>query len=291
MNIIDTMFDEYNVSKYIDIELEVSLSCNFNCKYCCAHSQNFPREISDKHFEFIEKLYKYKKRTNLPFRIIIMGGEPLYQKNIKEFLDHLIKHNFNSLLFTNGVFIKKIKNYFSYFNFILSIHENEILKIENTYFKNLNEFIDKPNFLFNYLVNLKIQDTLKDTFYEKYLQNFNNVLIRPLTQLTYSKKELIHYKKIINEIKNPFTKKINLRIFNEFKRYYLNNFNFKYCKRNIFYIDSFGNLRFDCADEKQLGNIFEDFNLIQKTVDTYNLITYCSHPCSFTDTLTVKKGN
>ena len=295
-NIINKMFSEYNQSKSLDIELEVSLSCNFNCSYCCAHSMGFPREISNKHFEFVEKLYDYKKLHNLPIRIIVMGGEPLYQKNIKDFLQHLIKYDFNSLLFTNGVFIEAIEEYYDYFDFIISIHEQQIyqkFKNPKNYFNmfyKLSEIKKKlpyEKYIFNYLINLK-KNTLNGTFYQKFMQDIPNVLIRPLTHQTYTKQEIINYKKIINELKPP-VKSINERIYKEFLFYVKNNFKFNTCFLNNFYVDSFGNIRNDCTNNDILGNVFDNFDImdnirIRKQKD-------CPLNCTFTDTLTVKKYN
>lgn len=84
-----------------------TMGCNFRCGFChnpeLVETNNKGNITEDVFFDFL------KKRKKILDGVAITGGEPLLQKDIKDFIIKIKKENFLVKLDTNGTFPDKLK--------------------------------------------------------------------------------------------------------------------------------------------------------------------------------------
>lgn len=105
-------FYKFNEVTYLDyLEISISEHCNMNCKGCSHFSNIAPIKFSD--FNVVEKDFKRLKQL-FPhiFKIRIMGGEPLLNKDICKYIDLIKKvYPYTDLrIVTNGILLNKLDN-------------------------------------------------------------------------------------------------------------------------------------------------------------------------------------
>ena len=88
--------------KFKKIYIEITNSCNFNCKFC-SKSNRKKKEMTVKEFEHIIK--EIKPYTNYIY--LHIKGEPLLHSNFENIIDICNKNNINVNITTNGSLISK----------------------------------------------------------------------------------------------------------------------------------------------------------------------------------------
>ena len=85
--------------RLLTLDLELSLRCNLNCKYCYSEAGNpLKNELS------ISDFYRViSEASDLGAKMIVIvgGGEPLYYPYLRELIEYIENIGMNSLLFTN----------------------------------------------------------------------------------------------------------------------------------------------------------------------------------------------
>jgi len=270
----------------INLEIEVTNKCNFNCSYCCANAVT-SNELDFRQLKyFLKYLFKISKNN---FQIIITGGEPFLYKNLNDLLLFLNNNNkvigINLLTNLSKINDLSVFNKYSKLNFILSsIHKeyyNYYLKNIKYYKKIIKYLCDKKihiefNVLLEKFENYDINqlDKLKKIIYE-----FKSIG-KNLNFLTFNA-QFITFGNILDNIesknKTKFEKFLNIKFnsyFNEFKditKFEENNFNFNgwFCRPRNFMIKYNGNITRDCGSFPVIGNIknFKDAkNIVIKTI-------------------------
>ena len=96
------------------IEFSLAYHCNLNCACCChcspiAPVSFMPLDIFEKDLDRIQKITQGKVR-----HIILLGGEPLLNKNVEEYLKLTRKYFNNSviILLTNGLLLNDMPDSF-----------------------------------------------------------------------------------------------------------------------------------------------------------------------------------
>lgn len=232
------------MKKFKKIYIEITNSCNLNCKFCIKNDRKI-KFITIEEFNIIlNKIHDYT--DYLYFHIL---GEPLMHQNINELID-IASNNFKVNITTNGYLIEKIK--------------------DNKNIRQLN--ISLHSFDENYKVDLKT-----------YLDNIFNSINNLVENDTYISLRLWIKNKYNEEIINYINKRYNLEINYNVENYkindyiFINNFhefiwpdlsNNYYCEEGTCYglIDHIGILSDGtivpcCLDTKgniNLGNIYKD---------------------------------
>lgn len=86
----------------LNIDLQLTNKCNFNCIYCSANSgKNAQNELN---INEIKNFIDTCKAMNVK-SITLTGGEPLLKKNFLEIIYYLRQNNFEINMFTNGSLI------------------------------------------------------------------------------------------------------------------------------------------------------------------------------------------
>lgn len=158
------------------LEVKVSSVCNLNCK-ACGHFSN----ITVKNEKLFYDVDEYKKdigilKNNVNIKnIMLIGGEPLLNKNIEEFIT-TTRNAYslaNILIYTNGIDISKMSE-----KFFITARDNNILIYITLYpetikYKKLNEEImNKYGVAYEYFNNGKIQDIFSKSVF---LNSVNNM--------------------------------------------------------------------------------------------------------------------
>lgn len=74
--------------------------CNYRCPWC--HNSTLVNEVINNYYSH-EEIFEYiKKRENIIDAVVVSGGEPTIQKDLKEFLKCLRKYKILIKLDTNG---------------------------------------------------------------------------------------------------------------------------------------------------------------------------------------------
>lgn len=85
---------------YGSIRLEVTSKCNINCLYC--HNSEYANKEDDMDSDTIIKLIQDIKKIHPIRKILLTGGEPLLNPNIKEIVSTISSLNIKPDLVTNG---------------------------------------------------------------------------------------------------------------------------------------------------------------------------------------------
>lgn len=89
-------------NRLLSIEIEPTLSCNYNCPYCYATINGVP----DKELNYEELTNVVKQAGDLGAeRVIILGGEPLIYPKIFELIDFISSLGMSVELFSNGALL------------------------------------------------------------------------------------------------------------------------------------------------------------------------------------------
>ena len=93
------------------IELHISDKCNLNCKGCTHFSPLF-NEVNAVFEEKIKDLRKIKELFDEIFRIDILGGEPLLNPELKDYVVTIRKYLPRTFIqiYTNGILIPKLED-------------------------------------------------------------------------------------------------------------------------------------------------------------------------------------
>lgn len=106
---------------YKILQIKTNLNCNLKCKNCSFHGQ-YINELNEYNLELLENDCSIISNCGYFEDIQIVGGEPLLNEKLKDFV-LIVKKFFNSsniILFTNGVLLKKINiNILKMFNRLL----------------------------------------------------------------------------------------------------------------------------------------------------------------------------
>ena len=98
-----TIFQIRDLDKLLTLEIELSLACNYSCKYCYASAgQKGPSELS---LSELKGVVDQAHEMGVQTIIIIGGGEPLLYPHIKEIIAYIFSKSMNIVLFTNGSLI------------------------------------------------------------------------------------------------------------------------------------------------------------------------------------------
>lgn len=197
--------------------------CNFRCSFC----QNSPLlECSNEKGLFsVEEIINYlKKRKGLLEGVVITGGEPLLQSDIKDFIKEIKNLGYLVKLDTNGSFPKKLKELID--ENLLDYIAMDIKNIKSKYEKvtdskvSIKNITESINIIKDSNVDHEFRTTIVKEFHsiddiekicdfigknEKYyLQNFensSNVIDKSLH--SFSKEELVDIKnKLISKYPN-----------------------------------------------------------------------------------------
>ncbi len=191
--------------------------CNLNCSYC--HNPELIPHQTGTVIE--EEIFNYlNKRKNILDGVVITGGEPLLQKNIKSFIKKIKKIGFKIKLDTNGSNYKLLKelieeNLIDYVALDIKHDENNYLSIKGLEHYNFNNIKENIKILENSKINYEFRTTVIKDYHNinslknicslikkespYYLQKFeNSEQVRNKELQTFSKEELIN---IINELK------------------------------------------------------------------------------------------
>lgn len=89
------------------LNLFITYHCNFNCDYCFIHGfgQKYPMRIETENFK---KLCAWLEKHRVP-TIGILGGEPTTHPGLIGMLEQLNESGVAPVLFTNGLFAKKLQ--------------------------------------------------------------------------------------------------------------------------------------------------------------------------------------
>lgn len=193
--------------------------CNFRCSFC----QNSPLldYKNEKGLFSNEEVLEYlKKRKGLLDGLVITGGEPLMQNDIKDFIKQVKSLGYLVKLDTNGSFPNKIKELID--EDLLDYVAMDIKNIKIKYQDitnvniNINDIVESIDIIRNSKIDHEFRTTIVKEFHnysdiekiceylgktEKYyLQNFensDNVIDKSLTG--FSKDELVEIKNKINK--------------------------------------------------------------------------------------------
>ncbi|MBQ3040490.1 MAG: radical SAM protein [Clostridia bacterium] len=113
--------------------------CNLSCEYCFAHEYTSSKKNDISKESFMRALDFAKKDGEIG----LIGGEPLLHKNINEFLSVLISEGEirRVTLFTNGIYLDKIKKENIHPKIIFLINVNEANDIGEKQFDKMRENI------------------------------------------------------------------------------------------------------------------------------------------------------
>lgn len=83
--------------------------CNFRCPFCHNASLVLPEQLADEPDREREVLAFLKKRQGILEGVVVSGGEPLLQADIRSFLEQVRSLGYQVKLDTNGSFPEKLK--------------------------------------------------------------------------------------------------------------------------------------------------------------------------------------
>lgn len=172
-SILQNDYPKNNLSTPFRVFYDITYGCNLRCKHCFTESG----KVNDNELSFDEKLNLISQLKELGVnRISIAGGEPLYCKDIFEFLENCKLNNISVSLTTNGTYLSK----------------NVIEKLNKLNLKNLTISLDGGT--------VKSIESIRGIgSYDKILNGLNN--LKKYYNNTYSIKTTI-MKNNINEIDN-----------------------------------------------------------------------------------------
>ena len=113
---------EWGLNIMPHIELHISDKCNLNCKGCTHFSPLF-NEVNAVFEEKIDDIRKIKELFDEIFRIDILGGEPLLNPELKDYVIALRKELPRTFIqiYTNGILIPKLEE-----DVLKEIHDSNI---------------------------------------------------------------------------------------------------------------------------------------------------------------------
>ena len=292
---IDTL-NEYSIeqinkvaagNRLLTMEIEPSMKCNYNCRYCYASHDNSNEHILS--FEELVDVIKQAKELGAE-KIIILGGEPTIYPFFLNLLDFINSEGLQSEVFTNGSMITPELS-----KILFEKKVNVVLKLNSLNPKVMEFLTGRSDSLNNALNAIRC---LKDAGYpgKNYLlgvstvlckQNFNEItdlwkwlkdqritpyfeMITPQGKAKEDGKLLIEPKELENLFKRIAD--IDLELYGnkwEIQPPLVAN----KCLRNMYscLIDSYGNVKpcvgvnIECGNirEKKLKNIIKESGLIQ----------------------------
>ena len=89
---------------YSKVYVEIGNVCNMNCSFCHGHSRA-PRQMSTNEFEYILN----KLTTHTRFIYYHLMGEPLVHPQLPDFIKLARKHDYKSVITTNGTLLSDRK--------------------------------------------------------------------------------------------------------------------------------------------------------------------------------------
>jgi len=91
------------------LELFITNKCNLRCGYCFSVNDSIPAEImsasytKEAIFKIIDEFYDLGTRI-----VSLLGGEPLFHKDIGLIIDYILAKEMYLTVFTNGIFIPQV---------------------------------------------------------------------------------------------------------------------------------------------------------------------------------------
>ena len=151
------------------IYLEITNSCNLNCKFCTQDKGTTFMDIKD-----IENYLKQIRKFTSYIYLHVLG-EPLLHPNFDQIMNLLDKYDFNLQLVTNGILLGKHKdvlNHDSLRKLSISIHSINSINVSDEYFRTIDYLIENNN---NKIIELRFYDlnNLDDKLTD-YLNKLNN---------------------------------------------------------------------------------------------------------------------
>lgn len=147
--------------------LEITNACNLNCPFCT--------NKKGQRFLSLEDIDNYTNQIKEfgDYIYLHVLGEPLLHPDFNEILDILDKKDFNLQLVTNGILLNKNPGLFNHKclrKLSISLHSVNNIKIDDYYFKTIDEIIEKDS---DTIIELRFYDlnNLDDN-----LKNYLNVL-------------------------------------------------------------------------------------------------------------------
>ncbi len=95
------------------LNIDLTGYCNYSCKMCgIQNNKLLNKKQIEKRKRYIKEFKELYGTDNI---VVVSGGEPLYNQHIIDFYKFLNNERLNSMMITNGVFLK---DKFEYINFI-----------------------------------------------------------------------------------------------------------------------------------------------------------------------------
>lgn len=135
------------MNKFKKVYIEITNVCNLNCNFCPKTGRSKEFLSVDKFRKILEEVRPYTK-----YIYFHLMGEPLLNKNLKEFLNIAYEEGFKVNLTTNGTLIPRVKdillNVKSLRQINISLHsfeanDNDILFSD--YFNSIFDFVKEAN--------------------------------------------------------------------------------------------------------------------------------------------------
>jgi|GEM_PF-2427285 len=92
------------------MNLLINNYCNQKCPYCFAYSYMDTKNKKDMTFENYRKALAFLKASHREF-VRFEGGEATLHPQFMDFVDYALAHGFAIMLFTNGLFDKKVRDF------------------------------------------------------------------------------------------------------------------------------------------------------------------------------------
>lgn len=137
--------------------------CNLRCPFCYnVNLLKFQNFDLNKHKEYIFQRSKYVKG------IVLTGGEPLMQKNLKDFIIYIKNLGLKVKLDTNGFYPDRLKDVLPMLDYVAMdlklIPENYFKATGGFSFKKVKQSLD---ILTNGLINYELRTTVVPVFFKK----------------------------------------------------------------------------------------------------------------------------
>ena len=275
------MFSVDELNAPLTINLALTNKCNLNCIYCY---NDFPPKIEDNTIESEEIDFLLDQIIDIRiFQVILGGGEPFLNRNLKNIVDKLCKNNISTCITTNGTQFKNsdykwLKEYIDNYSLKLQISLDSYDSTINDQIRGEGELVKKNiKRLLENNIKISIGSVLTkynieyiDKQIEKYFPKIKFFHFMPLMN-SYKAKSIYYpsdiqikkFSKTINSLKNKYGKELQISMFyDESKIKLINASTLRYkgcsaCKTRID-VDYYLNVRAcNVAYKSIIGNLKE----------------------------------
>lgn len=271
-----------NKDEIIALEIEVTKSCNLKCSYCCADTQIIKNKLDDElKFNYYKKIIDFLDTKNNKISYIINGGETTNFSKLEELIKLIneSKNYYDCILLTNLTNKLPPKNINFKNNYIVTSIHKQYTDLYPIIFDNINKLNMNGRVNFNIILDdfynnknknkiLEIANIIKKTNNYITLQILNNNI------QNYKEYDLWHNLFVENGFDNFFDDiyanyfindaKVSIKeIRNQYHNHNNNFFNCMCYTKNYMILEDL-TLREDCGLFKKLGNISENFDILNE---------------------------